>query len=105
MEPLAPATSTLAPTLAHIADTTVSVAGAMKRDIDTSPDVQRIRSQRETVRWVLSTPTRLQAMLDQGDREGAEADWNEIKGILSTWSGVKGVDELHRRCEDVLAQR
>jgi vacuolar protein sorting-associated protein 51 len=65
---------------------------------------QQERSKRETVKWVLGTPARLQRSVDRGQREGAEADWKEIQLLLEAWGGVKGSAELKAACEGIMSQ-
>jgi vacuolar protein sorting-associated protein 51 len=61
-------------------------------------------SKRETVRWVLGTPTRLQKGLQEGRRKEAEADWEEIRTLLEKWERVKGSADLKAACEAVMSQ-
>lgn len=109
MDPLTPATSTLGPAVAHIAETARGlVAGAGGGDVGGEGrdggevEVERRRrwkGEKDTVRWVLGTPRRLEAMLDEGRVEDAKGDWEEIQGILQKWEDVAGVEELRDQCE------
>jgi uncharacterized Zn finger protein (UPF0148 family) len=60
------------------------------------------RNQKETVRWVLDTPRRLQELVDQDKEEEADKDWEEVSKILEKWKGVSGVQELRQQCEEIL---
>ncbi len=62
------------------------------------------RAKRDTVIWVLDTPARLENSLRQGQREEAEADWNEIQALLEQWKGVKGSVELRASCEEIMSK-
>lgn len=63
------------------------------------------RSKRDTVRWVLDTPSRLQQNLAQGKRADAEADWGEISLLLDNkFAAVKGTAELRDTCEAIMSQ-
>lgn len=63
------------------------------------------RSKRETVKWVLNTPSRLQKCLKMGQREEAESDWKTIGELLEKWKSVRGSAELKSRCEEVMKQK
>jgi vacuolar protein sorting-associated protein 51 len=68
-------------------------------------EVQREeRSKRETVKWVLGTPARLERKLKESPREEAEADWEEVQTLFRKWQGVKGVAELKAACEAIMSQ-
>lgn len=100
-------TKTLAPAVGFIAET----ASALIKDQENMAKIateQRIEPKEEknlekqTVRWALDTPRRLRSLLEEGRSEDAERDWEEIKTLLSKWSGVKGVEELKQECEDIM---
>src|SRR6266487_573988 len=93
MDPMGPTTSTLAPAIAHIAETASSLSISLRNPA--SPVVERTpaglildeeerkrvelhRKQVLTVRWVLDAPYRIRAMIGQGKRKEAEEDWAEI---------------------------
>lgn len=118
MDPLAPTTHTLGPAIAHIAETAASLSSSMQAlpakpqglgiDIQVEDEVRnkeeatKKQRQRDTVRWVLDTPRRLQEMIDQEQDEEAEKEWEEIGKILDQWEGTPGVAELREKCEDVM---
>ncbi|KAI9727817.1 MAG: hypothetical protein M1834_007964 [Cirrosporium novae-zelandiae] len=114
MDPLSPATSTLAPAISHIVETAAALAESMKenhgalsarsekRQQDTSSEKGR---QQQTVRWVLDAPRRLGDMIDEGNVENAQAEWKEISLLLDRWKNVKGVTEIRTECEQVLASQ
>ena len=118
MDPLAPTTHTLGPAIAHIAETAASLSSSMQTlpakpqglgiDIhvededDNKAEVAAKQKQKDTVRWVLDTPRRLQEMIDQEQDEEAETEWAEISNILDKWKGVPGVEELRKKCEEIM---
>jgi hypothetical protein len=118
MDPLAPTTHTLSPAISHIAETAASLSSSMhalaeqpaglgidiqvdKGDEETETKKKR---EKETVRWVLDSPRRLQECSDQDDEEGADKDWAEVSKILDKWRGVAGVQELREQCEDIMRE-
>ena len=71
-------------------------------DDDSKSQAEKKQRQKETVRWVLDTPRRLQEMIDQEQDEEAEKEWEEISKILDKWVGTPGVAELRQSCEDIM---
>lgn len=120
MDPLAPTTHTLGPAIAHIAETAVSLSLSIQalpaKPLGLGIDIQvedednnkaeaaSKQQQKDTVRWVLDTPRRLQEMIDQEQDEEAEKEWEEIVKILDKWDGVAGVQELRERCEAIMQE-
>ena len=112
MDPLTPTTSTLAPAISHIAETARALAGSLKdRSVGSfasnrakDPVVISKKQQQETVRWVLSTPQRLQRLLEAGNLPDAINDWKEVGILLQQWEGVAGVSELKNACLQLLGQ-
>ncbi|KAF1950298.1 hypothetical protein CC80DRAFT_520069 [Byssothecium circinans] len=120
MDPLAPTTHTLGPAMAHIAETAASLSSSMQalpakpqplglgieisgeEDITKSEEERKKQKQKDTVRWVLSTPRRLQELIDQEQEEEAERDWEEVSNVLDKWEGVAGVKELREECEEIM---
>ncbi|KAI9707224.1 MAG: hypothetical protein M1836_000184 [Candelina mexicana] len=120
MDPLTPTTSTLAPAIAHIAETSTSLATTLREQKPGSPNVSPMTSPRshdgrskpqttderkkkvQTVRWVLDTPRRMQELIDKGKRVEAQAEWEEVVRLLDKWIGVGGVEEVRRAGEMVL---
>ncbi|KAA6411265.1 MAG: hypothetical protein FRX48_04545 [Lasallia pustulata] len=111
MDPLIPTTSMLGPAITHIAETATALAVSLQDRTGNRPSgrlaqgvkVDRAK-QRETVRWVLQTPTRMRALLEEGQKEQAEKDWEETSRSLDKWKGVAGVDEVRAECIKVLEQ-
>ena len=101
-------TKTLGPAIAFVAET----AGGLikegeeqrKRMKEAKQDVEEsnIKSEKETVRWVLAAPQRLEKLLADDKREDAEKDWEEIKHLLDAWGDVKGVSEIREACEKAM---
>lgn len=67
-------------------------------------DADKKRRQKETVKWVLDTPRRLQILVDQEREEEAEKEWEEVSAILDKWKGVAGVQELREQCEAIMQE-
>ena len=112
MGPLTPSESALSPAVAHIAEMTAELATSSSRVMDGSSRetkndaaeaMETKRGQRETVRWVLGTPRRLEDSLKSGDRSAAEKDWTEVEALLGKWGNVRGVKEVRMACEKVMA--
>jgi vacuolar protein sorting-associated protein 51 len=78
--------------------------GELSRKREQRASAKEERSKRETVRWVLGTPARLQRSLQAGRREEAEADWKEVQEVLGKWKEVHGSAELLAACEQVMSQ-
>jgi len=121
MDPLAPTTHTLGPAISHIAETAASLSSSLHESHQSeeeglgisihiehgqgnTTEVDKKRRQKETVKWVLDTPRRLQELLDQEQDEEAEKDWEEISRILDKWKDVAGVKELRERCEEIMEE-
>ena len=107
MDPLTPTTSTLSPAIAHIAETARSLAGSLQdRSVDSgkAQNLMKKRKQQETVRWVLATPQRLQDLIEEGKREEARSDWEEIELLLQQWDGAAGVSDLKEQCLNTLGK-
>jgi hypothetical protein len=120
MDPLTPATHTLGPAISHIAETATSLSSSMQ-GVPVKPDGLGIsvrvdedeedkeaeakkQRQKDTVRWVLDTPRRLQELIDQDQDEEAEQDWEYVDKILAQWKGVAGVAELREECENIMRE-
>jgi vacuolar protein sorting-associated protein 51 len=108
MDPLAPATSTLSPAISHIAETASSLSSALvertsrAQTASATPEQTKTGHQKQTVRWALHTPQRMEVLLAQGRRSAAESEFNEIKPLLEQWQGVDGVAALREHCESLL---
>ncbi|KAI4155559.1 MAG: hypothetical protein LQ340_000925 [Diploschistes diacapsis] len=130
MDPLAPHTSTLAPAISHIAGTAEALAAAMKQKVailaieengenlpssrakrlehrerdGEDADVQRRTQEMNTVEWVLGAPGRFRRMDEEGKKEAAKEDWQEVKLLLQKWQarGVGGALELLERCRTIM---
>lgn len=96
VDPMAPVT-TLEPAVKHIADVAVGIAGS--RGADGGKEEQR-----ETVKWVLGAPERLKGLKEQGKDEEVRKEWEEVRGLLDQWEGVKGVDEVRGKCVEVVGE-
>ncbi|KAB8260235.1 Vps51/Vps67-domain-containing protein [Aspergillus pseudonomiae] len=101
-------TKTLGPAIAFVAETAGGLIqeGEEQRrrmkEAKASDEVERKKAEKETVRWVLGTPARLEKLVADGSREEAEKDWEEVRELLQKWEGVKGVQELREACEKAM---
>lgn len=102
MDPMMPGTGTLGAAVGHIAGT----AGELQRQL-------RVRHgdggngrdlERRVVRWVLEAPERLGKMRESGREDEATTEWERVEGVLRTWAGVEGTEEVKRRCEEVMGR-
>ncbi|KAF7714852.1 Uncharacterized protein PECH_000019 [Penicillium ucsense] len=103
-------TKTLGPTIAFVAET----AGALIKEGEEQR--RRIKEEKEaespktsdpakdTVRWVLSAPGRLEKLIEAGKQGEADQDWDEVKHLLEAWREVKGVAEVRAACERVMTK-
>ena len=113
MDPLTPTTSTLGPAVSYIAEMAGGLAmegkgkneGGEMSGVQTGKEHEEKRKrQTDTVRWVLGTARRLGGLLDEGRREEAKRDWDEIKVLLRKWEGVAGVEEVRDECERIMGR-
>ncbi|KAF1987620.1 hypothetical protein K402DRAFT_329972 [Aulographum hederae CBS 113979] len=110
MDPLTPATSTLAPAVAHIAETAgtlseslaAGVAGRRELRVEVEGEGARKGKERDTVRWVLGAPERLTDAVKEGKSKEAEEEWDVVRGLLEKWKGAKGVEKVRRECEKAM---
>ncbi|KAL8695399.1 MAG: hypothetical protein Q9218_000158 [Villophora microphyllina] len=106
MDPLTPTTSTLSPAISHIAETAASLADSLQdratkgEALHVAEDDAATKKQRrrDTVRWVLAAPKRLEALVKDGRREEATRDWEDVRRLLQKWQGVQGADEVKEQC-------
>lgn len=106
MDPLTPTTSTLAPAISHIAETATTLSRELEQNLPApkDPEVEKKRKQRETVRWVLDAPRRLQQLIAEGRVEDAMTDWDTVRGLLEKWKGVPGTEAVQQACLDLLRE-
>ncbi|CBF83562.1 hypothetical protein AN3015.2 [Aspergillus nidulans FGSC A4] len=99
-------TKTLGPAISFVAETAGSLIreGEVLRERmrESNPVRERERREKETVRWVLEAPGRLAKLVEDGKREEAEKDWEEVRRLLEKWEGVKGVAEVRTACEKAM---
>lgn len=99
---LGPAIDAVSKSAAQLASGTGGNSAIQKREEQAALKSERLK--RETVRWVLGTPARLQKNLQAGKRDEAEADWQEVQQVLVKWKGVRGTAELETACQEILSQ-
>ena len=113
MDPLTPTTSTLTPAMSHIAETASAIAASLHQrnglpqsaeSARNDPEEAEKEAQRQTVRWVLDAPRRLREEVRCGQKEVAERDWDEVKGLLDKWKDVGGVEDVRIACEKVFKE-
>lgn len=101
-------TKTLGPAIAFVAETAgglIKEGEEQRRRIKEEREVeppQPNKTEKETVRWVLAAPQRLDELLSEGQQAEAEKDWQEVRHLLDAWGEVKGVAEVRAACEKVM---
>lgn len=61
-------------------------------------EARQKRRQKETVKWALDVPVRLQHLLSRGQRDEAAQEYDAVRAMLAQWDGVGGVEELRTKC-------
>ncbi|KAJ5153299.1 uncharacterized protein N7482_009777 [Penicillium canariense] len=97
-------TKTLGPAIAFVAET---ASGLIKEGEEQRRRIKEERgannkAEKETVRWVLAAPERLEKLLSEEKQADAEADWEEVQKLLDAWGQVKGVAEVRTACEKIM---
>jgi hypothetical protein len=103
-------TKTLGPAIAFVAETAggliqegEELRKRIKEGKDSAGDESEAkRAEKETVKWVLASPKRLEEFVKDGKRDEAEKDWDEVRKLLDKWQGVKGAGEVREACEKVM---
>lgn len=101
-------TKTLGPAIGFVAETAGSLiqeGEEQRRRMKESKSTEQAgskKAEKETVKWVLGAPTRLERLLADGKKGEADKDWTEVKNLLDKWEGVKGVSELREACSKVM---
>ena len=107
MDPLTPATATLTPAIAHIAETATALSESLKKQHGTTTgdnEGQKRQEQQKLVRWVLDAPDRLRKLVNEGRREEAEGEWSQVLALLAKWNSVPGVSDVRLACEKVMEE-
>jgi hypothetical protein len=102
MDPLTPATSTLAPAISHIAETAATLSKELAEHVPRASDsvaIERRAEEVQTVRWVLDAPHRFRQWIEEDRRAEAENEWPTIRDLLDRWKAVDGASEVKRQCE------
>ncbi|KAL2831248.1 Vps51/Vps67-domain-containing protein [Aspergillus pseudoustus] len=103
-------TKTLGPAIAFVAET---AGGLIKEGEELSWKMKEAKesaepgsngkgAEKDTVKWVLAAPKRLEGLVKDGQREEAEKGWDQVRKLLEKWQGVKGVAEVWEACEKVM---
>ncbi|KAL9058234.1 MAG: hypothetical protein Q9162_001833 [Coniocarpon cinnabarinum] len=82
----------------------VEIAGRGATDAASGNDEEAMKKtrQKETVKWALDTPRRMEEMVKEGKRDEAVQVWEDVRLLLDKWSNVKGTRDLRGRCERAL---
>ena len=78
------------------------VEGESKESAEERRKAKEQREKKQLVRWVLDGPSRLRKVVESGNLQQAEAEWQVIRGLLDNWEGVKGVEETRKACEEAV---
>jgi hypothetical protein len=101
-------TKTLGPAIAFVAET---AGGLIKEGEEQRQRMKEAKrnagastqnNEKDTVRWVLAAPQRLEKLVADGKREDAEKDWSEIQKLLDAWGDVKGVTDIRDACGKIM---
>ncbi|KAL4960778.1 COG1/VPS51 family protein [Aspergillus stella-maris] len=101
-------TKTLGPAIAFVAET---AAGLIKEGEEIrgrmggSEEDKANKAKKDTVKWVLGASGRLEELIKEGNRDEAERDWEEVRGLLAKWEGTNGVAEIREACEKVMEKK
>jgi hypothetical protein len=101
-------TKTLGPAIAFVAETATGLIQEGEeqqrrmREAKATDGTDRRKAEKETVQWVLGAPSRLEKLLSEGKEDEATNDWEEIRNLLDTWEGAKGVTEIRQACEKAM---
>lgn len=101
-------TKTLGPAIGFVAETAgglIQEGEEQRRRMMESKSTEQAgskKAEKETVKWVLGAPSRLEKLLADGKSEEADKDWAEVKDLLDKWEGVKGVSEVKEACLKVM---
>jgi hypothetical protein len=101
-------TKTLGPAIAFVAETATGLIQEGEeqqrrmREAKATDGTDRRKAEKETVQWVLGAPSRLEKLLSEGKEDEATNDWEEIRNLLDTWEGAKGVAEIRQACEKAM---
>lgn len=73
-------------------------------EIEETRQRDRLKKQRELVRWVLAAPERMATLVRSGRKEEAEMEWAKVKVSLDRWeeNGAKGVGDVRKACEEAM---
>ncbi len=105
MDPLSPSTSTLAPAIAHIAETAASLSTELQpENASQSAEQSRRESEVELVTWILNSPNRLKSLIEAGQKREAAHQWSAIQTVLDRWKDVRGTDGVRRACQKVIQE-
>jgi hypothetical protein len=58
--------------------------------------------QKETVKWALAAPSRLQDLVTRQEHDEARREHEAVLEVLAHWKGVHGVDDLRTECARIM---
>lgn len=61
-----------------------------------------LKRQKETVRWALDAPSRLEEMVARQKHDEARRDYEAVLEVLAGFKNVRGVDELRSKCARIM---
>lgn len=104
MDPLSPATSTLSPAIAHIAETSANLAKELtdNHQKDTPKVSSESIKQTRKAQWVLDAPRRLEAKFAVGKPEDAQKEWLRVQEILKIWNHPPGSERIIEECQSII---
>ncbi|KAF2664903.1 hypothetical protein BT63DRAFT_78953 [Microthyrium microscopicum] len=104
MDPLAPATSTLAPAIAHIAETAASLSSELDKGAVEGLTTGQKKQQRQRllIQRAVDCPTTLTSLIDEGHNDEAIEEWATVQKILDRCQAVAGIAELRERCQKII---
>lgn len=101
-------TKTLGPAIGFVAET---AGGLIQEGEDQQRRMKEAKSteqaaskkaEKETARWVLGAPGRLEKLVADRKKDEADRDWAEVKNLLDKWGEVKGISEVRDACTKVM---
>lgn len=104
MDPLAPATSTLAPAISHIAETAATLANELGKTSQNAPtsDQRKAERQRQLIERAVRGPATLKELVEEDRHEDAAKEWSVIQKILEKCQNGAGAQALKEDCERIM---
>lgn len=61
-----------------------------------------LKRQKETVRWALDAPSRLEELVARREHDEARRDYEAVLEVLAGFKNVRGVDEVRSKCARIM---